>query len=101
MKTILTIIALILSSKAMANDSTARVQLQKAKTNAIASLCFTTVGSFAVYKGIVELKPGLTNFGVLCALTGAICGTVATYQYYNAQVEARLGYKSVGIRIKF
>lgn len=101
MKTILTIIALLLASKTMANDSTARLQMTKAKNNAILSLTSTFIGSVMVYKGIVDLNPSTTNAGVALCGVGAILGTVATYHYYNAQVEARLGYKSVGIRIKF
>lgn len=101
MKTILTIIAMLIASKTMANDSTARVQMNKAKTNAILSLTSTFIGSVMVYKGIVDYNPQTTNAGVLLCGVGAILGTVATYQYYNAQIEARLGYKSVGVRIRF
>ena len=101
MKTILTIIALLLMGSASANDSTARVQLKKAKTNAMLSLTCTFVGSVIAYNGAINLNPTTTNTGIVFICGGAILGTVATYQYYSSQIEARLGYKSVGIRIRF
>ena len=101
MRTILTIIALLIAGSASANDSTARVQLKKAKTNAALSLATTFVGSIVAYQGAISLNPSTTNVGLVMICGGAILGTVATYQYYNAQVEAQVGIKSVGVRIRF
>jgi hypothetical protein len=101
MKTILTIIALLLIGSASANDSTARAQLKKAKTNAGLSLATTFVGTIVAYNGAINLNPTTTNVGLLMICGGAVLGTVATYQYYSAQIEARIGIKSVGIRIRF
>jgi hypothetical protein len=101
MKTI-SILALLLFSGALsANDSTARMQLKKAKNNAIVSMITTFTGSIVAYSGAINLDPATTNVGLVMICGGAILGTVATYQYYSAQIEARLGYKSVGLTIRF
>jgi hypothetical protein len=101
MKTALTILLILFSVNLSANDSTARVQLKKAKTNAAFSLVTTFVGCVIAYNGATKLNPTTTNTGLVFIAGGAILGTVATYQYYSSLIEARLGYKSVGITIRF
>lgn len=92
---------LLIAITAKANDSTAKVTLQKAKVNASIGLAATLIGSVVVYDGILKYSPQQTNIGLLFCGAGAIFGTVAMYQYQTAQVEARLGLKSVSIRVKF
>lgn len=95
------IILLTIATAVKGNDSTAKAQLSKAKTNAGIGIATTAIGCVLVYNGILKLNQAQTNLGLLACGAGAVFCTVATFQYQSAQVEARLGFKSMGLTIKF
>ena len=101
MKYILTILLMIAASQAQANDSTARVHLTKAKNNLLYSGLSTIVGSTMIYGGIINEDPTLTSMGYLASAIGVGFALSSAHHYNVANIEARIGYKNVGIRIRF
>ena len=96
MKTILTIL-LLSCSQLYANDSTARVHLTKAKTNAIASLTFAALGGITGYTAQGDKNQLFMCYTLLAA--SSVCGIAATYHYNAAIVSVIASPAHIGVRL--